>query len=135
MRVLRGLKLLSQIKSEEIGDTQYKWRGLDTDDLKAQIRRIFEKDETSEDVVWNITRDMIKTFASSRKNIRTFLPMIAKLYDVDESRRILKVAGILEGLGLVETVEDDRAGLMYRGPDVYNDFCKELLSKYAATRP
>ena len=23
----------------------------------------------------------------------------------------------------------------YRGPDVYNDFCKELLSKYAATRP
>ena len=67
MRVLRGLKLLSQIKSEEIGDTQYKWRGLDTDDLKAQIRRIFERDETSEDVVWNITRDMIKTFASSRK--------------------------------------------------------------------
>ena len=24
---------------------------------------------------------------------------------------------------------------LYRGPDVYNDFCKEFLSKYAATRP
>ena len=67
MRVLRGFKMLSQIKSEEPGDTQYKWKGLNMDDLKEQIRNIFEKDETSEDVVWNITRDMIKTFASSRK--------------------------------------------------------------------
>ena len=59
------------------------------------------------------------------------MPIIAKLYEVDESRRIQKVAGILEGLGLVETVEDDRGGLIYRGPDVYHDFCKEWLLKYA----
>ena len=59
--------MLSQIKSEETGDTQYKWKGHNMDDLKEQIRKIFEKDETSEDVVWNITRDMVKTFASSRK--------------------------------------------------------------------
>ena len=68
MRVLRGFKMLSQMaKTEDTGDTQYKWNGHNMDDLKEQIGKIFEKDETSEDVVWNITRDMIKTFASSRK--------------------------------------------------------------------
>ena len=67
MRVLRGFKMLSLMKSGETGDSQYEWKGCNMDDVKEQIGRIFEKDETSEDVVWNITRDMIKTFASSRK--------------------------------------------------------------------
>ena len=67
MRVLRGLKMLSQIKSEEIGDTRYRWKGYNMDDLIIQIQKIFVNDEISEDVVWNITQDMIKTFASSRK--------------------------------------------------------------------
>ena len=64
MRVLRGFKMFWHIKYE---GTKYKWQGYNMDDLKEQIEKIFEKDETSEDVVWNITRDMIKTFASSRK--------------------------------------------------------------------
>ena len=64
MRVLRGFKMFWHIKYE---GTKYKWKGYNMDDLKEQIEKIFEKDETSEDVIWNITRDMIKTFASSRK--------------------------------------------------------------------
>jgi len=132
MRVLRGFKMLSQIKSEETGDTQYKWKGHNMDDLKEQIRKIFEKDETSEDVVWNITRDMIKTFASSRKGSRVYLPLINAQYygAVDESRRLNIVSAILEGIDIVRSFDDELGGFRYIGPKILQEKDQEYFQSH-----
>ena len=41
------------------------------------------------------------------------------------------VASILEALGLMETFNDELGGLMYKGPEIYQDFCHNLHLKYA----
>ena len=64
------------------------------------------------------------------QNIRVHLPLVAKLYQVDESRRILKIAAIFEGLGITENPSDDKGGIIYKGPDVYEEFCRNQHLKY-----
>ena len=59
---------------------------------------------------------MKSTKAAGFKKVIFLLKQFSKsmiLYDINIFF-ILIVAGILEGLGLVETVEDDRGGLIYR---------------------
>ena len=61
---------------------------------------------------------------------RVFLPIIADKFEVPEARRLTVAASILEGLDMVEKKTDELGGLIYRGPDIYEEFIQSQCNIY-----
>ena len=69
----------------------------------------------------------------SLQDTRVFLAIFNANYGTDQSKNIIRAAGILEGLDLAVNINDSLGyGLFYRGPDLYAKLSETSFLHYSA---
>jgi len=128
MTIFRGFRIV--VKDKKHHD-KYTWKGRDEDETKRVLTSMLDfSNSDGQEQIWNICSEVLRALMTARKESRVFLPVIAEQYEVNEARRLTVVASVLEGMDMVEKKADELGGLIYRGPDIYEEFSLSLWKTY-----
>jgi hypothetical protein len=128
MVIFRGFRIVQKVKDQH---NKYKWLGRDDEEINRVLTSMLESSTTTDEILWNICSEICQALMTARKGSRIFLPIISESFGNTESRRLNIAASVLEGMDMVDKMEDELGGLVYKGQTkAYEEFMKNLLELY-----
>jgi len=131
LTIFRGFRI---VKREKAKHDKYIWMGRDDEEIERVLKSMLESSSSdNQDPLWNITSEVLRALMTARKDSRVFLPIIAQSFAINESRRLILAASVLEGMGLVEKFTDELSGLIFKGSaKPYEDFKQTLWDMHGS---
>merc|ERR1712110_571777 len=131
LTIFRGFRI---VKREKAKHDKYIWMGRDDEEIERVLKSMLESSNSDiQDPLWNITSEVLRALMTARKDSRVFLPIIAQSFAINESRRLILAASVLEGMGLVEKFTDELGGLIFKGTaKPYEDFKQTLWDMHGS---
>lgn len=115
--VFKGLRVVAKVSG---GEESYKWTGYSMAKLHSVMMTILNgTDKNIDNAMWRMCKEVIVEMLTARRGSRIYIPLMARKYGADETRRLSLVCAILEGLNLVEKKTDEMEGMVYIGADIY----------------